>query len=74
MVYSAKDIDFSNLSVAERIQLVQDLWDRVHADDEDIHFTAEQVQELERRIAEHASGRMPTYSWDEVKQRLMDRK
>ena len=74
MVYSAKDIDFSNLSVAERIQLVQDLWNRVHEDDEDIGFTAEQQRELERRIAEHAAGRMPTYSWEDVKQRLMDRK
>jgi putative addiction module component (TIGR02574 family) len=74
MVHSAKDIDFSNLSVPERIQLVQDLWERVHEDDQEIGFTPEQQQELERRLAEHAAGRMPTYPWDEVKRRLLDRK
>ena len=26
MVYSAKEFDFSKMSVPERIQLVQDLW------------------------------------------------
>jgi putative addiction module component (TIGR02574 family) len=45
-----KPIDFSHLSPADRIHLVQELWDRIHDDVQAVPLTAEQRAELERRL------------------------
>lgn len=73
MVGSVKDFDFSQLSAAERIHLAQELWDSV-CDTQSLPFTAEQIAEIERRTAAFDSGIMPAYPWEEVKQRLSQRK
>ena len=52
MVYSEKDFDFSKMSVPERIQLVQDLWDSVHDDVQAVGLTDDQRQEMRRRLKE----------------------
>ncbi len=42
--------DILELSVAERIQLVEDIWDSIAAVPEAIPLTDEQRQELDRRL------------------------
>ena len=69
--------DLSNLftlSVAERIQLAEDLWDSVAADPEQLPpLTEAQRSELERRLAEHASSPSAASTWSEVRPRLWSR-
>ena len=66
--------DLSHLSAAERIHLVQELWDSIHDDAQAMSLTAEQKAELERRYAELESGTVPGIPWDEVRQSLLSRR
>jgi len=47
--------DFTRLSVSERIQLVEDLWDSIAVSAADIPLTAAETQELDRRLDDVAA-------------------
>lgn len=64
--------DLLHLSVAERIQLAEDLWDSVAAHPEQVETTAEQLAELERRLVELDENPEAGESWDVVKARILD--
>jgi putative addiction module component (TIGR02574 family) len=70
MVYSAKEFDFSKMSVPERIQLVQDLWDSVHDEVQAIGLTDEQRQEMRRRLKELESAEVQGVHWEELQKSL----
>lgn len=59
------------LSVAERIQLAEDLWDSVIQAPEFVPITEEQKAELERRLAQFAQNQMAMRPWEEVKNELL---
>lgn len=61
------------LSASERIQLAEDLWDSVSANDAEVPLTAEQREELQRRLAEHRRNPAGAVPWDEVRTRLWSR-
>ena len=71
MTDSTPAFDFSQLTVAQRIQLVQDIWDSVAEEAQAIPLTPAQQQELERRLAAADRGEMTYSAWDEVKRRLL---
>ena len=59
------------LSVAERIQLAQDIWDSIADDLETTPVSDERRQELDRRLDElHANPDAGT-AWSEVRGRLL---
>jgi putative addiction module component (TIGR02574 family) len=58
------------LSVAERIQLVEDLWDSIAADPEGLPLTDAQKAELDRRLEEHEMDPDSAVSWEAVRERL----
>lgn len=60
-----------SLSVAERIQLVEDVWDSIAAEPEELPFSDEVMQELDRRLAEHAANPGAGRPWAEIKARLL---
>ncbi len=67
------------LSAAERLELVEELWDSIAAEaerDADVlTLTAEQKEELDRRIAAHRADPSRVVSWEEVRKDLWrDRK
>ena len=62
--------DLLKLSVAERIQLVEDLWDSIAADAESFPLTGAQKAELDRRLAEHEADPDSAIPWEEVRERL----
>jgi putative addiction module component (TIGR02574 family) len=66
-----KHLDYSHLSVPERILLAQELWESVYDQVAEIPITQAEQQELERRWALYESGEMTTSTWPEVKQRLL---
>ena len=65
--------DLLNLSVAERIQLVEDLWDSVAADPDSVPLTEAQKKELRARLAEHKTDPESAIPWEEVRRRLYER-
>jgi putative addiction module component (TIGR02574 family) len=62
--------DLLELSIAERIQLVEDLWDSVAQNADAVPITSAQQAELDRRLARLEAGGLEGGSWDEVKNRL----
>ena len=64
------DLDISKLSVAERIQLAEDLWDSVAAETGELPLSAAQTTELDRRLAELARDPDAGESWEVVRGRV----
>ena len=62
------------LSVAERLQLVEDLWDSIAQDspDEALPLTPELAAELDRRLAEHERDPAAARPWAEVRAQILD--
>lgn len=58
------------LSVAERIQLVEDLWDSIALTPDQLPVTEAQKAELDRRRQRFEQGATTTHSWEEVKKNL----
>lgn len=64
-------VDISQLSVSERIQLAEDLWDSILTDSNaDVPLSESQKQELDRRLELRRQNPQQGSSWEEVKQRL----
>lgn len=62
--------EIKKLSVEERIQMVEAIWDSIEDDTIDLNMTPEQKKEIERRIEKYERGEGKFYSWEEVKQRI----
>lgn len=62
--------DISELSVAERIQLAEDLWDSILEQQEELPLSEAQQQELNRRLESYKKNPANGSSWEEVKKRL----
>lgn len=58
------------LSVAERIQLVEDIWDSIAVVPENVLLTAEQEAELERRLEAYQANPSEGISWNDLKTKL----
>ncbi|AFZ01853.1 addiction module protein [Calothrix sp. PCC 6303] len=65
-------VDISELSVSERIQLAEDLWDSIllESDASEFPLSEGQKQELDRRLELHRQNPQQGSTWEEVKQRL----
>jgi putative addiction module component (TIGR02574 family) len=61
------------LSVAERVQLAEDIWDSIVASPESLPVTGAQKQELDRRRDAHATNTAATRSWDEIRAKLSEK-
>jgi putative addiction module component (TIGR02574 family) len=63
-----KLLDFSHLSVNERLQLAEDLWDSI--DDEQIPIPDCHREELDRRLAAYQADPESGIQWEELRERL----
>ncbi len=63
-------VDISQLSVAERIQLAEDLWDSILEQQEELPLSEAQQLELERRLENYGKNPTNGSSWEDVKKRL----
>jgi putative addiction module component (TIGR02574 family) len=59
------------LSISERIQLAEDIWDSIATEAEALPLTEAQCQELDHRLADAEANPGVGASWDEVKARLL---
>ena len=65
-----ENADDGRLSIAERIILVQDIWDSIAAEQGDLALSEAQKAELDTRMAEHLSSPDDGNSWEQIKRRL----
>lgn len=65
--------DILSLSVPERIQLAEDIWDSVTEVPESIQLTGAETEELERRLQAYHEDPHAGSPWEIVKQRLRSR-
>ena len=64
------DSSFDQMSPAERILYVQDLWDRIAEHPEDVPVSDELKAELDRRLSEPRADPSSAVRWEAVKARL----
>jgi len=65
------DMDsIKRLSVAERVRLVQDIWDTLQPTAEELPLTEEQRQLIDRRLEEHRHDPDSAIPWEQVKARI----
>ncbi len=65
--------DVLELSVAERIQLVGDIWDSIATQLEPLPLTQAQRDELDRRLEDYHQHPEKGSPWEEVKERIAKR-
>ena len=68
--YEAVLADASQLPIADRIDLIEALWDTM-SEEELPPLSDEWLAEIERRSADYVPGVTPTHSWEEVKAEAM---
>ncbi|MGC8853925.1 MAG: addiction module protein [Halothiobacillaceae bacterium] len=63
--------DYLNLSLAERIQLVEDIWDSIALEAAgELDLTPTQRLEVQRRVAEHQADTSTAVAWEQVRAKL----
>jgi putative addiction module component (TIGR02574 family) len=70
MSVTLKSLGIEQLSVAERLLLVEELWDSIAAA---TPLTDAQRAELDRRLADHETNPEDVVSWEEVQSSIIDR-
>jgi putative addiction module component (TIGR02574 family) len=58
------------LSVAERIQLAEDIWDSIAADPAALPLSDAQRQELDRRLESYAQNPDEGLPWEELREKV----
>jgi putative addiction module component (TIGR02574 family) len=66
-------LGINELSVAQRILLVEEIWDSIAAEAEQLPLPDAQKQDLQRRLAAYETNRSAGSTWEEVKARLQER-
>jgi putative addiction module component (TIGR02574 family) len=67
---AANPFDFEQMSVAERLVLVERIWESIERDRANSPLTDEQRTELDRRLAAYKASGDPGVTWEEVEARL----
>ncbi len=63
--------EIARLTLAERIQLVEDLWDSIAAEaSRSLPLTEEQLDELQRRAQAHKDNPGAAIAWEQVRAEL----
>lgn len=64
--------EFEQLSVEQKVQVVQDLWDRITMSPDQLPIPDWHRKELNRRQEEWANNPDPGENWDDIKHSLRD--
>ena len=66
--------ELKKFSVAEKILIVEELWESIAADQEKVKLTDEQRDELDKRVADYHLSPDEGRSWRDVKNRIKSMK
>jgi len=72
MTISMKEIN--KLSVAEKIILVEKIWDSIPQNSDEFNISDSDMKILERRINHLESGKVKTVPWNDLKKKLKEKK
>lgn len=70
MIHSTLLAEISKLTLAERILLVEEIWNSVAADSESRAITESEKEELDQRLAAYRRSPESGSTWEDVKARL----
>jgi putative addiction module component (TIGR02574 family) len=70
MSQTLKALGIDQLSVAQRILLVEEIWDSIAVEAEELPLTEAQKQDLEHRLGAYNDNPDAGSSWDDVRARL----
>ena len=65
--------DIAQLSISERIQLVEDIWDSLVIAPEQLPVSETQQEELDRRMEAYGDNSERGISWQELQARIKSR-
>jgi putative addiction module component (TIGR02574 family) len=63
--------EIKELSVVERIQLAQDVWETVHEEFANSEISVQSKILIDQRLSDHATNPDQIRNWDEIKRRLL---
>ncbi len=66
----SKPLVIEQLSLSERILVVEQIWDSIAAEQVSLPATSKQQEELDRRLHAYRDSAVEGASWEEVKNRL----
>jgi putative addiction module component (TIGR02574 family) len=69
---TVKSLGIDRLSLAERILLVEEIWDSIAAEAEAMEVPQSHKDELDRRLVAYHADPQAGASWEEVKARLQN--
>ena len=70
----AATAEYLKLSVSERIQLVEDLWDSIAVEANTVELSQAQKAELHRRVAAHRADPSTAIPWEQARSKLFPSK
>lgn len=73
MMQTFHTLGIDRLSVADRIELVHDIWDSIAAEIEQATVTTAEHEEVERRLAEHQANPEAAIPWEQVEAEALAR-
>ena len=73
MAPTMKDLGIDQMSIEDRLRLVQEIWDSITPTPEQVPLSEAQRSELERRLAAHEADPSNVIPWEEVKARALAR-
>jgi putative addiction module component (TIGR02574 family) len=72
MAVTMNSLGIDRLSIADRLELVQEIWDSIAASQEEIPLTETQKQEFDRRLADLDANPNNVLTWDEIKAQVRE--
>jgi putative addiction module component (TIGR02574 family) len=73
MSLTLKTLGIDQMSIDKRLNLIEEIWDSITAETEQIPLTEAQKQDLQRRLDAYQANPKAGSSWEEVKARLRER-
>lgn len=70
MEATAKSLGIDQLSIADRLRLVEEIWDSIAVEADALDIPQSHRDELDRRLAAYQADPHSGSSWEEVKARL----
>lgn len=71
---NTKVADILELSVAEKIQIVEDIWDSISQNPEELPVSEAEKQELDKRLENYKQNPNEGIEWETLKKHLLEDK
>ena len=65
--------EIKELTLSEKLLLVEDIWDSIVADNSEIPVPVWQKDELDKRYKEYKAGDLKLHNWEEIHNQLREK-